>query len=778
LLAVVFLTGISSLVIEIVSLRLLSPYFGNTIFTSSSVISVFLAALSLGYYFGGLVSEKKHSFKYLYLMIFVAGAAVLAELVIGKKMLPILGSVLSMKTGPLISSMVTLLVPGILLGFITPITVKLGQTITPKDGVGKIAGEIFFWSTGGSILGSLLTGFVLIPNMGVTNIIFCTGCFLMLLGGIPLLVLLEGKKKLIFLGIGTISLLPGYLAINRDDQNPQILWSKDGIYEKITVREGKLNGHPVRLFFQDKSYSGAIYLDSEELVVDYTNFYNLYQAVTPQIKRALVIGGGVYTIPKSLRKDNPGSVVTVSEIEPSLPEIAKKYFNLKDDPNIITRIEDGRRLLREEEINYDYIFSDVYYSMYSIPPHFTTREFYTLAKSKLNPNGVFIANILGSLSNTQPSIAAAQIKTFREVFPNSHFFAVTSTANAGVQGVIIMGINGQKKPEWQKVIGLDERKQINPEAIVQENVPVFTDNYAPTDYYSSRIFLIGEETDPGKEMMGTIDDLLSFGPRYMTSTGKIKAQEYIFARMSMYSKSVIKQEWQRTIGPGNKAAMKNIIARFNPDKKERIIVATHYDSKRYADRDKRSPLMPVPGANDSGSGTALLIELGRQLAEKPEMVQTGVDIIFFDGEEGNEDATVQSWQPIGSEYFTSQIKEIYPHKKPMGAIVLDMICENNLNLTRDKSSFLWAEKEADRFWQIGKTFFPANFSGRIDTEIKDDHTSLNAAGVPSFLVIDFDYRYFHTTKDTIDKCSSISLNRVIITLIEYLKTYPDDIIIN
>src|SRR3972149_10450604 len=100
LLSIVFLTGATSLIIEIVGLRLLSPYFGNTIFTTSSVISVFLAALSLGYYFGGVISEKKSSFNFFYLVIVMAGVAVLLAFVISKKKLPIFGYLLLMREGP------------------------------------------------------------------------------------------------------------------------------------------------------------------------------------------------------------------------------------------------------------------------------------------------------------------------------------------------------------------------------------------------------------------------------------------------------------------------------------------------------------------------------------------------------------------------------------------------------------------------------------------------------------------------------------------------------
>ncbi|OGC45428.1 hypothetical protein A2V49_03075, partial [candidate division WWE3 bacterium RBG_19FT_COMBO_34_6] len=380
---VVFLTGACVLVIEIVATRILSPYYGNTIFTVSSVISIVLAALSFGYYFGGKLADKNPSEKIFYSIILTSGFSIILLHFLMLFLLPLLGFVLSITVGPLVSAILLFFLPSLLLGTLSPFAIKLQRQYFPKKGIGSITGEIFFWSTLGSIFGSLFTGFVLIPRFGINQIILSVAIILILLGLIPLIRLGLSKKKIfkiiLFCIIGiylmhSISQLEG----------KNTIYSRDGVYERITIYDGKYDDRLARFFKQDRSSSGAMFLDSDELVYNYTKYYSIYKVFKPDINRALVIGGGAYSIPKALLKDLPNAMIDVSEIEPSLYESAQKYFKLNDTKRLTNYTDDGRRLLHDNANMYDLIFSDVYYSLYSIPAHFTTQEFFELAKSRLN----------------------------------------------------------------------------------------------------------------------------------------------------------------------------------------------------------------------------------------------------------------------------------------------------------------------------------------------------------------------------------------------------------
>ena len=173
---IVFLTGASVLVVEVLAVRVLSPYYGNTIFTVSSVISVVLFALSLGYYVGGIAADRRPTLQWFFGLILSSGLVLLLFYFLGTLALPALSESLSIEVGPLVSAALLFLLPALLLGMLSPYAVKLQSLHFPNQGVGSVAGTIFFWSTLGSITGSLLAGFVLIPNVGIDRVLIAVAC--------------------------------------------------------------------------------------------------------------------------------------------------------------------------------------------------------------------------------------------------------------------------------------------------------------------------------------------------------------------------------------------------------------------------------------------------------------------------------------------------------------------------------------------------------------------------------------------------------------------------
>jgi len=492
---VVFLTGACVLVIEVVATRILSPYYGNTIFTVSSVIGIVLAALSLGYYFGGKYADKFPTEKIFYSIILISGLSVILLLLLTLFLLPFLGYGLSIVSGPIISAIILFFIPSLLLGTLSPFAIKLQEQHFPKKGIGSISGEIFFWSTLGSIFGSLFTGFVLIPHFGISQIILAVAIILILLGFFPLLkmrVLKNSVLKVVPLSVVGILLI----ALFSTFKNNRVVYSHDGIYEKIIVHDDEYAGRPTRFFQQDRSNSGAMFLDSDELVFDYTKYYILYKIFKPDVKNALVIGGGAYSIPKALLKDLPDATIDVSEIEPSLYELAQKYFKVPKTERLNSYTEDGRRLLHDTNKNYDLIFSDVYYSLFSIPAHFTTQEFFQIARDKLSNNGLFVANLIGDLSPQEPSLILSEIKTFQAVFPNSYFFAVEDPNKIELQNIIFVGYNSNRKIDFNdpKITGDEnqilqslEKKVINLDRFEFSKYPILTDNFSPVEYLTASL---------------------------------------------------------------------------------------------------------------------------------------------------------------------------------------------------------------------------------------------------------------------------------------------------
>ena len=276
----------------------------------------------------------------------------------------------------------------------------------------------------------------------------------------------------------------------------------------------------------------------------------------------------------------------------------------------------------------------------------------------------------------------------------------------------------------------------------------------------------------GQRAMAHIAAQLKFTPRSLDTAGHQQTIDYIKAELAKTNvDAVTTQRWVFRDQGGKAYAMTNVVARFDASNPRRLILATHYDSIVRAYRDAKSPNAPMPGANNSASGVAVLLETARVLSasDKPPV---GVDMIFFDGEEGPKSlgAGDPEWRALGSPYFAEHLKDYYPSAKPEKAVVFDMVCDKDLSLKPEPSSIASALTEVQKYWSAGTKIAPAAFSTKITAyPISDDHTALAAVGIPSFLVIDFEYEpFFNTTADTIDKCSAQSLEAVGRTTLQYL----------
>jgi len=612
---VVFLTGASVLVVEVLAVRVLSPFYGNTIFTVSSVISVVLLALSVGYYAGGIIADRRPTLKWFFGLLMTSGLVLLLLYLAGSLALPALGDALSIEVGPLVSSALMFLLPALLLGMLSPYAVKLQSLHYPDLGVGRVAGSIFFWSTLGSITGSLLAGFVLIPNVGIDRAMISVGVLLFALGFIPLLLL--GVKTPRVYGSAALALLlvlgtPRFAALPAAEDET-IIYRSDGVYQRITIYEGGYLGRPTRFLLLDRSESGAVFLDSDdpgELVYDYTKYYSLYKIFTPKVDNALVLGGGAYSIPKALLHDLPNAIVDVAEIEPSFLDLAKTYFGAADSPRLRNYVEDGRRYLHDADTQYDLIFGDVYYSYFSVPPHFTTQEFFALAKSRLRPEGVFIANMIGDLSRREPSLIMAEIKTFQTVFPNSYFFAVESAERTDqLQNITLVGYHSDRRVDVfsppvtthpdqlirflrYKVVDVDKRFELS-------SYPVLTDNFSPVEYLTARVlrraFDEPVEVD-GEEMRAVADQLRRYGPSVAGTPGHLRVRDFLTAEMGGIAQEVTH-------------APTRITASFFMSETRREVLAAR---------------------SDDVEAVAMLVELARSLIYAPVPPAVGVDMVFFD----------------------------------------------------------------------------------------------------------------------------------------------------
>src|SRR3989344_4827636 len=496
LLATVFLTGAVVLIIEIVATRILSPFFGNTLYTISSVIGVILAALSCGYYLGGRRADQQPHLANIFRLILAGGASVLLIGVLQVFVIPLIANHLSLISGPLIISILLFFLPGLLLGTLSPYIIKVVTLAMPERGLGRIAGEVFFWGTVGSIAGSFLAGFYLIPIIGVRQIIVVIGLFLLGLGAVGLVATHPQRSStpVVVTLLLTLAIALSWFLLGLRQRG--IVYAADGVYQTITIFDSTLEGRPTRYLYQDHSLEGGVYLADSSVATPYAHYYALYQLFRPSIDRALVIGGGAYLIPRELLRHDPNVEVETVEIETSPGQLAEQYFALPMTTRHRKIIEEGRRYLQTATQQYDLIFSDAYHSHYSMPAHLTTREFMELAKSKLTPNGVFVANIAGSLKPLQPSFPLSAIRTFQTVFPNSYFFALESPRSTETQNIMLAGYRGNEQLDLNhpSIVNHDNSliRALPAQSIAASELPlaehaILTDNYAPVDYMAAQL---------------------------------------------------------------------------------------------------------------------------------------------------------------------------------------------------------------------------------------------------------------------------------------------------
>lgn len=495
---IVFISGGVLMALEIVGSRVLAPYFGNSIFVWGSLISVVLAALSLGYYWGGWLSERNPSFTRLLLLLLIPGVLIFTLPFIYPSVNFWVANVdFGNRLNPLIASTIYFLLPGIFLGTVSPYSVRLAATTLST--VGSTAGTLYAVSTCGSIFGTLFTAFYLIPAIGVKGIIHALGTTLMLLSLLlwPLARVRVREKAVtmpktvttLFLVAAVISTIaPTGLAFAKT------IFEKDSFYHRIRVEEDE----EARYLYFDRTLQSAMNLDdSTTLRLIYSRYTSLGLAFRPDAKKVLIIGLGGGSLPKKYQKEFPSVEIDVAEIDPEVIQVAKKYFFLKEGKNLRVHAQDGRLFLTRTAQRYDLILLDAYYTD-AIPFHLTTREFFQTAEKKLTPNGIVVVNVIGAVTGPGGRITRSVAKTLREVFPQIYLFPTRKAYNVGldtVQNVIVIATREKQRLDIREItkrataLGRDlfpnSLKDITVSyidaKIPDHDVPVLTDDYAPTD---------------------------------------------------------------------------------------------------------------------------------------------------------------------------------------------------------------------------------------------------------------------------------------------------------
>ena len=376
---ILFVVNAAYMILELVASRVLAPFFGTSNLVWTSVIGIILLSSSIGNYIGGIIADKKNvSSKFKAILLFSFLTIIVIPFV-QVKILTAISTIFSdIKVGAILATVLLFFIPSLLVGVLSPIILKL--KLDSIDSAGKTSGKISAISTIGGIVGTFFGGFYLIPNFGSIHILFVLALSFIYL--IPLV-----DFKLTFKSAGAIVLTTVVCLIimnyNMDMNEITGVQVKNDIidsgsvsydtqYGRVLIYNAMRGDDEVRVLNIDSGFESATFINKEkrnELVFEYTKYYDLMFKANIDIKDTLMIGGAGYNYPKYFISHYQDKTMDVVEIDGEITEIAKEYFYLNDlireykieeNKRLGLITDDGRVYLNQNTKKYDAILNDAF----------------------------------------------------------------------------------------------------------------------------------------------------------------------------------------------------------------------------------------------------------------------------------------------------------------------------------------------------------------------------------------------------------------------------------
>lgn len=508
---IAFLCGAIVLMLEIIAPRILQPQFGSGVTTWASVIGVFLGALSVGYYLGGYLGDRFPTLTGLGFLLYGAALSIALVPVLNRLFFPPLEVPLENpfpvpaeniferfggRYGVVLAVATLFWVPSMFLATTSPYLIRLASKSVAT--AGRTAGSIYAVSTVGSIVGTLLCAFVVLPHWGVNAVLMQLTLATAI---IATLCVVLGLKFPWRWGRGGLVVLFGFSFLSFADA--RVLYERESLYHRIIVEE--VGG--IRYLRFDASYQSALDLkDPDRPVFLYTDYLHLGLIFKPDAQKVLFIGLGGGIAPRKFHKDYPDMTIHIVELDPAVKEVAEKFFGFREDERMKVFIADGRVYLRRGRDTYDLIVLDAYHGSphpeeVPLPAHMTTKEFWGLLRSRLTRTGALVFNLVGRLEGRRSRLTRAIIKTLWMVFPEVYVFPVEYQRLPwlfGRRNLILIAPNrpmhltpsllirrarklvvtGRVKVTGLPLYAADLYRR----RIPTHDVPVLTDDYAPVEF--------------------------------------------------------------------------------------------------------------------------------------------------------------------------------------------------------------------------------------------------------------------------------------------------------
>ena len=482
--ALVFGASAAVLVLEILAVRLLAPFLGVTLETTTGIIGTVLAGIALGTWLGGRLADRVEPARLLGPLLVAGGALALA-------VIPIVGVAANIGLSPdplgiLVFAGLAFFAPAAVLSAISPTVVKM--QLRDLEETGSIVGRYSALGTTGAIIGTFVTGFVLVAALPTRPIIIVLGLILVVVGLAVTATL--GRTR----GPGPAILALALLGLS-------VVWvvagpdrcERESAYFCISVEEdgGRVSG---RLLLMDSLRHAYVDLDDPSyLRFSYTSLLgDIADALAPQGEPidALHVGGGGFTLPRYIEATRPESYNRVLELDPVVLQTAREELGLTTGPDLEVALGDGRLSLQDEPADsYDLVIGDAFAGP-AVPWHLTTTEFLTDVQRVLRDDGVYAANII----DYQPlDLARAELATLGAVFEHIAVVGAPGRLSGQTGGNIILvasdtPIDAAAIADEIEARGAGDIAEADPAALVAfiDGAPVLTDDYAPADQLLTR----------------------------------------------------------------------------------------------------------------------------------------------------------------------------------------------------------------------------------------------------------------------------------------------------
>ncbi len=479
------ITGGVVLVIEILGAKMLTPWFGSSHFVWTAQITITLLALAAGYYLGGWLADRYASLPLMYGGLVVA-AAYLSFTVLIRAKLSAACLELNLALGSIVASLGLYFVPLTLLAAVGPYFIRI--LAKSLQDVGRSVGRLSALGTVGSVLGVLVTSYVLVPYVRDSVALLGTAAVLVVLAGVYFAIWGRDEGGLGGAGAAAgLALLLGVVALRRESEGTlsthvelERANSHFGTMQVIESRDGRM-----RYYLNDNLTQNTFDPVRKQSLSMFTYaLYELSKGYSAQWKRALCLGMGVGIAPRQLAND--GLAVDVVEINPRVVPLAQRWFDF-DPARVTLVIDDARHFLRTSTNRYDTVQLDAFLGD-SSPSHLMTREAFSEIQRVLNPGGTLVINSFADFTPGRDFFGTALHRTLRSVFAEVRVH--------GMSGGNVFFVASDRAPlEFRAPASLDYvQAWVRPslQAALSGTMPmdeskglVLTDDFNPVDYFDA-----------------------------------------------------------------------------------------------------------------------------------------------------------------------------------------------------------------------------------------------------------------------------------------------------